>query len=301
VRLVDVPDAELFDVLSDGELVRLDGGTIWRNGTLLAEGTVLDAASLEQALDEQQGRVAQALEAFAENTLLHLREEAGTLSEGIELPALRTRFRDRHALVVARGPGYKSDLRMVRPYIREFRPVLVAVDGGADALREFGLEPHVIVGDFDSISDTALSSNAELVVHGYTGGGAPGAERLRRAGREFHVVATPGISEDLALQLAYEKGAALIVAVGTHFNLVEFLERDRAGMASTFVTRLKVGESLVDAKGVSRLVSRGVGIWPLAVFAAIGVTAIVVAVLASPALRNVIESTTRAIANGLGL
>jgi uncharacterized membrane-anchored protein len=301
VRLVDVPDAELFDVLSDGELVRIDGGTIWRNGTLLAEGTVLDAASLEQALDEQQGRVAQALEAFAENTLLHLREEAGTLSEGIELPALRTRFRDRHALVVARGPGYKSDLRMVRPYVREFRPVLVAVDGGADALREVGLEPHVIVGDFDSVSDAALSSNAELVVHGYTGGGAPGAERLRRAGREFHVVATPGISEDLALQLAYEKGAALIVAVGTHFNLVEFLERDRAGMASTFVTRLKVGESLVDAKGVSRLVSRGVGIWPLAVFAAIGVTAIVVAVLASPALRNVIESTTRAIANGLGL
>jgi uncharacterized membrane-anchored protein len=301
VRLVDVPDAELFDVLSDGELVRLDGGTIWRNGTLLAEGTVLDAASLEQALDEQQGRVTQALEAFAENTLLHLKEEAGTLSEGIELPALRTRFRDRHALVVARGPGYKSDLRMVRPYIREFRPVLVAVDGGADALREVGLEPHVIVGDFDSVSDAALSSNAELVVHGYTGGGAPGAERLRRAGRQFHVVAAPGISEDLALQLAYEKGAALIVAVGTHFNLVEFLERDRAGMASTFVTRLKVGESLVDAKGVSRLVSRRVGIWPLAVFAAIGVTAIVVAVLASPALRNVIESTTRAIANGLGL
>ena len=301
VRLVDVPDAELFDVLSDGEVVRLDGGTIWRNGTLLAEGTVLDAASLEQALDEQQGRVAQALEAFAENTLLHLREEAGTLSEGIELPALRTRFRDRHALVVARGPGYKSDLRMVRPYVREFRPVLVAVDGGADALREVGLEAHVIVGDFDSVSDAALRSNAELVVHGYSGGGAPGAERLRRAGREFHVVAAPGISEDLALQLAYEKGAALIVAVGTHFNLVEFLERDREGMASTFVTRLKVGESLVDAKGVSRLVSRRVGIWPLAVFAAIGVTAIVVAVLASPALRNVIESTTRAIANGLGL
>jgi uncharacterized membrane-anchored protein len=301
VRLVDVPDAELFDLLSDGELVRLDGGTIWRNGTLLAEGTVLDAASLEQALDEQQGRVAQALEAFAENTLLHLREEAGVLSEGIELPALRTRFRDRHALVVARGPGYKSDLRMVRPYIREFRPVLVAVDGGADALREVGLEPHVIVGDFDSVSDAALRSNAELVVHGYTGGGAPGAERLQRAGRQFHVVSAPGISEDLALQLAFEKGAALIVAVGTHFNLVEFLERDRAGMASTFVTRLKVGESLVDAKGVSRLVSRRVGIWPLAVFATIGVTAIVVAVLASPALRNVIESTTRAIANGLGL
>jgi len=301
VRLIDAPDAKLFDVLSDGELVRLDGGTVWRNGTLLAEGTLLDATTLEQALDEQQGRVAEALEAFAENTLLHLREEAGALSEGIELPTLRTRFRDRHVLVVARGPGYKSDLRMVRPYIREFRPVLIAVDGGADALREVGLRADVIVGDFDSVSDDALRSGAELVVHGYTGGGAPGAERLRRASLPFHTVSAPGISEDLALQLAYEKGAALIVAVGTHFNLVEFLERDRAGMASTFVTRLKVGESLVDAKGVSRLVSRRVGVWPVAVFAALGVTAIVVAVLASPALRNVIQSLTRAIANGLGL
>ena len=301
VRLVDAPGAPLFDVLSDGELVRVAGGGIWRNGTLVASGTVLDAASLEAALAEQQGRVAHALETFAENTLQHLREEAGALSAGIEFPSLRTRFRDRHALVVARGPGYKSDLRMVRPYIRDFRPVLVAVDGGADALRENGLVADVVVGDFDSVSDAALRSGAELVVHAYPDGAAPGAERLRRLGVPFHTVSAPGISEDIALQLAYEKGATLIVAVGTHFNLVEFLERDRAGMASTFVTRLKVGESLVDAKGVSRLVSRRVGVWPLAVFAATGAAAIVGAVLASPALRNVIQSTTRAIANGLGL
>jgi uncharacterized membrane-anchored protein len=301
IRLIDVHDTPLFDLLSDGDVVRLAGGAIWRNGTLVAEGTLLDSATLEGALREQQGRVAHALEAFAENTLRHLTEEAGALTAGLELPPLETRFRDRHALVIARGPGYKSDLRMVRPYIREFRPVLVAVDGGADALREAGLTPDVIVGDFDSVSDAVLRSKAELVVHAYPGGRAPGAERLRRAGLRFHVVSAPGISEDIALQLAYEKGAALIVAVGTHFNLVEFLERDRAGMASTFVTRLKVGESLVDAKGVSRLVSRSVGVWPLAVFAVTGVAAIVVAVLASPALRNVIESTTRAIANGLGL
>jgi uncharacterized membrane-anchored protein len=301
VRLVDAPGAPLFELLSDGEPIRLDGGSIWRNGTLLTEGTVLDTATLEEALADQQGRVSHALEAFAENTLRHLQEEAGSLAAGVELPALRTRFRDRHALVVARGPGYKSDLRMVRPYVREFRPVLVAVDGGADALREAGLAADVVVGDFDSVSDAALRAGPELVVHGYPGGAAPGAERLRRLGLPHHVVSAPGISEDLALLLAYEKGASLIVAVGTHFNLVEFLERDREGMASTFVTRLKVGESLVDAKGVSRLVSRRVGIWPLAVFAATGAIAIVGAVLASPALRNVIQSTTRAIANGLGL
>jgi uncharacterized membrane-anchored protein len=301
VRLVDAPGAPLFDELSDGELVRVERGYVWRDGTLLAEGTELDATTLETALAEHQGRLSQALEAFAENTLLHLRDEAESLAAGIELPTLRTRFRDRHVLVVARGPGYKSDLRMVRPYIRDFRPVVVAVDGGADALREAGLDPDMIVGDFDSVSDDALHRGAELVVHAYAGGEAPGAARLRRLGLDFVTVSAPGISEDLALQLAHEKGATLIVAVGTHFNLVEFLERDRAGMASTFVTRLKVGESLVDAKGVSRLVSRQVGIWPLAVFGAIGVAAIVGAVVASPALRNVIESISRAIANGLGL
>jgi uncharacterized membrane-anchored protein len=301
IHLVDAPGAPLFDLLTDGELVRLDGGSVWRNGTLLAEGTVMDAASLEEALAEQESRIADALGAFAENTLRHLQEEAGTLAAGIVLPALRTRIRDRHVLVVARGPGYKSDLRMVRPYVRDFRPVLIAVDGGADALRDVGLSAHLIVGDFDSVSDAALRAGAELVVHAYPGGAAPGAERLRGLGLPFHTVSAPGISEDLALQLAYEKGASLIVAVGTHFNLVEFLERDRAGMASTFVTRLKVGESLVDAKGVSRLVSRRVGVWPLAVFALAGAAAIVGAVLASPTLRNVIQSTTRAIANGLGL
>jgi uncharacterized membrane-anchored protein len=301
VRLIDAPGAPLFDELADGDQLRIDrGGALWLNGTLLAEGTELDEKTLVAALAEQQGRVTHALEAFAENTLLHLREEAGALAAGIELPHFRTRFRDEHALIVSRGPGYKSDLRMVRPYIRDFRPVLVAVDGGADALREVGLAADMIVGDFDSVSDEALRSGAKLLVHAYPGGGAPGADRLHRLGLAFETVSAPGISEDLALQIAHEKGATLLVAVGTHFNLVEFLERDRAGMASTFVTRLKVGESLVDAKGVSRLVSRRVGIWPIAVFAATGIAAIVGSVLASPALRNVIESTTRAIGNGLG-
>ena len=301
VRLIDAPGARLFDDVSDGDLLRIERGAVWRNGTLLVEGVELDAEMLQTALDQQQSRVSHALEAFAENTLLHLREEAGALAAGIDVPQLRTRFRDRHALVVARGPGYKSDLRMVRPYVRDFRPVLVAVDGGADALREVGLSADMIVGDFDSVSDEALRGGAELVVHAYPGGGAPGAARLRRLGLAFETVSAPGISEDLALQVAHQKGATLLVAVGTHFNLVEFLERNREGMASTFVTRLKVGESLVDAKGVSRLVSRRVGIWPVAVFAAAGLAAIAVSVLASPALRNVIESTTRAIGNGLGL
>ncbi len=301
VRLVDVQGAALFDEVSDGELLSVRDGSLWRNGTCLAEGVELGEAELRQALADQQGRVTEALEAFADNTLRHLRDEGRLLAEGIEFPPMRTRFRDRHAVVVARGPGYKRDLRIVRPYIRDFKPVLVAVDGGADALLEIGLKPHVIVGDFDSVSDAALTSGAELLVHAYAGGRAPGADRLLRLGLPYQSVAAPGISEDIALQLAHDRGAELIVAVGTHFNLVEFMERNRAGMASTFVTRLKVGEVLVDAKGVSRLISRRIGVWPLVTFALAGVSAVVVAVAVSPALRNVIESLTSNLADALGL
>lgn len=301
ICLVDTPGAELFDEVTDGETLTVRGGSVWRNGTRLAEGVELTEAALVVSLADQQGRVTQALESFADNTLRHLRDEGRLLSEGIDFPPLRTRFRDRHAVVVARGPGYKGDLRIVRTYIRNFKPVLVAVDGGADALLEIGLRPHVIVGDFDSVSDAALLSGAELLVHAYADGRAPGSARLEALGLPFVSVAAPGISEDVALLLAHERGAELIVAVGTHFNLVEFMERNREGMASTFVTRLKVGEALVDAKGVSRLVSPRVGIWPLVAFAAAGLTAVAVAVLVSPALRNVIQSLGRSVADTLGL
>ncbi len=302
VELIDVADTDLFDRVSDGEMISVRGAGVYRNGDCLATGTKLRADDLARTLAEQRSRVTEALEEFAENTMRYLRDEGHVLAGTIAFPSLKTSFRDRHALVVARGPGMKRDLRIVRPYIRDFKPVLVAVDGGADALREVGLKPHVIVGDMDSISDDALRSGAELVVHAYSGNGnAPGAKRLERMSLPFHAVAAPGISEDLALLLAFEKGAELIVAVGTHLNLIEFLERDRAGMSSTFVTRLKVGEILVDAKGVSRLVSRRVGVWPLAFVSLAGLGAIVTAILASPQLRHVIELVSLHVRNALGL
>jgi uncharacterized membrane-anchored protein len=289
VRLIDAPGADLFSKVSDGELLTVRGAGLFRNGTRIVAGHELRADELSDALREQQGRVTDALESFAENTMRYLRDEGRLLSEGIGFPALETRFRDRHALVVVRGPGHKRDLRIVRPYVRDFRPVLVAVDGGADALLESGYKPDVIVGDMDSVSDEALRSGAELVVHAYEDGKAPGSDRLRALGLGYHLVPAPATSEDVALLLAYEKGAELIIAVGTHFNLIEFLERNREGMSSTFLTRLRVGEILVDAKGVSRLVSRRVGIWPLVALALAALGAVVVAILVSPQLRSFFE------------
>jgi uncharacterized membrane-anchored protein len=289
VRLIDAPGAPLFDEVADGELVTVRGSSLFRNGTRLVAGRALDPGELEQALVEQKGRVDEALRAFADNTMRYLRDEGSTLVEGAAFPPLRTRFRDRHALVVARGPGHRDDLRSVRPYVRDFKPVLIAVDGGADALLDAGHTPHVIVGDMDSVTDRALGCGAELVVHAYADGAAPGAARLERLGLPFERVEVPGISEDVAMLLAYEKGAELIVAVGTHFNLIEFLERNRAGMSSTFVTRLRVGEILVDAKGVSRLVSPRTALGPFLVLAFAGLAGIVAAIAASPALRHLVE------------
>jgi uncharacterized membrane-anchored protein len=301
VRLIDAPGAPLFDEVGDGEALTVRGASVFRNGTCVANGRALEAAPLEASLAEQRARVTGALEVFAENTLQYLREEGRLLAEGINFPPLQTRFRERHALVVARGPGYKRDLAMVRPYVRDFKPVIVGVDGGADALLQAGMRPDVIVGDMDSVSDRALRCGAELIVHAYPNGSAPGAARLEELGLEPKLVAAPGISEDLALLLAYEKGAELIVAVGTHFNLIEFLERDRAGMSSTFVTRLKVGEILIDAKGVSRLASRQVGVWPLVAFTAAGLGAVVVAIVASPGLRHFIGLLSQRIRDLLGI
>ncbi len=301
VRLIDAPGAALFDEVSDGDDLSVRGASVFRNGSCLANGHALGAEELARALAEQRGRVTEALEGFAENTLRYLRDEGRLLAEGVEFPPLETRFRERHALVVARGPGYKRDLAIVRPYVRDFKPVLVGVDGGADALLAGGMKPDVIVGDMDSVSDGALRCGAELVVHAYRDGAAPGAPRLDRLGLQYASVSAPGISEDIALLLAFEKGAELIVAVGTHFNLTEFLERDRAGMSSTFVTRLKVGEILIDAKGVSRLVSRQVGLWPLILFAVAGLGAVVVAVVASPGLRHFIGLLSQRIRDLLGL
>ena len=291
VRLIDV----------NGESLVVRGSSLFRNGSRLAAGRTLTELELEAELAEQRGRVTEALESFAENTLRYLRDEAKLLSEGVRLPQVQTRFRDRHALVVARGPGMKRDLRIVKPYIRDFRPVLVGVDGGADALIQAGYKPHVIVGDMDSVSDGALQSGAELIVHAYPDGRAPGRERIDRLGLPSAVLPSPGISEDVAILLAHEKGAELIVAVGTHFNLLEFLERNREGMSSTFFTRLKVGDKLVDARGVSSLFRGRAGLGPMFLFVVGGLGALAAAVAVSSDLQRFIELLVQRVQSILGL
>jgi uncharacterized membrane-anchored protein len=252
VPLIDVaPD--VFNLIGDGDQLAIEGGRISSRGTLVAAGRERREEDLARELDAQRARIDRALHDFTENTMAHLREEGGLLSGAIDLPETRTRFRDRHVLIVVRGTEHVRDLRALRAYIEDVNPILVGVDGGADAIVSEGLRPDVVLGDMDSAGEATLRSGAELIVHAYPDGEAPGAERLRRLALPHTVVPSAGTSQDVAMLLAYEKGASLIVSVGAHFNLVEFLERRRGGMSSTFLTRLRIGETLVDAKGVSHL------------------------------------------------
>ena len=275
VPLVDVKDPALFERLRDGDPLVLDGGRVRIAGEVVAEGRLLEADELARDLDEQRRRIDRALHDFTENTMAHIREEGALLSGTIDFPETRTTFRDRHALIVVRGTDHVKDLRALRAYIHDVRPVLVGVDGGGDAILKEGMTPDVVLGDMDSASAKTLRSGAELIVHAYPDGTAPGADRLRDLGLDHTVVPAAGTSQDVAMLLASEKGASLIVSVGAHFNLTEFLDKQRSGMSSTFLTRLRVGETLVDAKGVSRLYNPGLGMTQMALF--FGVAALLLA------------------------
>jgi uncharacterized membrane-anchored protein len=297
ILLIDLPDDSLFDLLDDGDpvVVVAEGpaegtlGEVRRRGELVARGEVLGLERIRAETDARRGEIGEALERFANNTIAHMREERELLAGRIDLPRFATDFRDRSTLVVVRGVDHQRDLRALRPFIRDLRPVIVAVDGGADALLEAGLTPDMIVGDMDSAGERALRCGAELVVHSYPDGRAPGRERLEAIGLPFKLVPAPGTSQDVAMLLAAEKGARLIVSVGSQFNLVEFLDRNREGMSSTFLTRLRIGEILVDAKGVSRLYRPRPGLTPLLVVIAAGLVALIAVVWTTPALRDVAE------------
>jgi uncharacterized membrane-anchored protein len=289
IALVDVDGDELFRRLHDGDPVVLRGGEVWCRGERIASGELLEAERLQADTDKRRAEIGEALEAFAHNTIQYMLEERDLLAGRIDLPRFDTDFRDRPALIVVRGVDHKRDIKALRPYIRDLRPVLIGVDGGADALLHEGFKPDMIVGDMDSAAEATLRCGAELVVHAYPDGRAPGREYLEELGLEHKTVPAPGTSQDIAMLIAAEKGAELLVSVGSHFNLVEFLDKNRRGMASTFLTRLRVGEILVDAKGVSRLYRPRPGVAPIGLLALTGVLVLVAVILLTPGLHDVAD------------
>jgi uncharacterized membrane-anchored protein len=289
VPLFDLKDRDLFDQIGNGRTLTIQSDRVLLDGREVGRCTRLDAERAAELADRAEVKTKQLLLDFAGNTLEFIRTEPEIVLPGGPLPELKTPIRGRHVVVVARGAGSHGDLRAIRSYIVDMRPVLIGVDGGADILIAAGFRPDIVVGDLDSAGDDVLRSGAEILVHAYADGRAPGRERAQRLGLPCQALSTPGTSEDAALALAFEKGAELIVMVGSHTNLPDFLEKGRRGMASTFLTRLKVGDRLVDAKGVRMLYQGAVGLKHLAYIVGAAVLAACGVLAVSPFARGVLR------------
>ena len=251
--VLDHVGQEVFELIQEDDILEIVENDIYRNGEWLGSGILLTEEVINSKLEETKKNFSIELDKFIENTLEYAKKEKKFILGDLKIPDVNTEFKGRHVLVVVRGQDYKEDLMAIKSYIHEFNPILVGVDGGGDALMEFGYVPDLIVGDMDSVSDQCLLSCKEIIVHAYPDGRAPGLERVEQLGLQSIIFPAPGTSEDIAMLMAFDKNADLIVAVGTHSNMIDFLEKGRKGMASTFLVRLKIGSKLIDAKGVNKL------------------------------------------------
>lgn len=290
IPLIDDVGVEIMDRISEGDTIEIDDGTLLVDGEVVATGRVLSIEDVEALMEEARDSIGDELERFAVNTLEYIEKEARLLFLPLVVPDLRVVVRGRQALIVVRGHNYKEDLKALRPYIMEFRPVLVGVDGGADALLDMRLTPDVIIGDFDSLSQRAWNCGADLIHHVHPDGRAPGREELAEQGLPYQEFVIEGTSEDAAMMLMYEHRAELIVAVGTHATMVEFLDKGRAGMSSTFLTRLRLGPMLIDAKGVSELYHGRVRRRDLFMLVASAIIVILVVAIVSDSLQLLLRA-----------
>jgi uncharacterized membrane-anchored protein len=291
VYILDGVGQKVFERLSTGDEIELRGDGVYREGELVAVGERLDEETAERKLRESREVVGEALESFAQNTVEFMRHEQDLLFSKLGVPAgLVREIRGRHVLVVVRGYDYRQDLAALRTYLREVRPFIIGVDGGADAVLEAGWTPDLVFGDMDSVSSMGLREAKRVLVHAYPDGYAPGMERVKAAGvGKSETLCAPGLSEDIAILIAEQCGAELIVAVGTHVGLVEFLDKGRKGASSTFLTRLKVGPRLVDAKGVSKLYPSRVSVWQLVALIVAGLVAVSAIVYSSNSLADIFQ------------
>lgn len=290
ILVIDNVGLDVLERIQENDEIDIVGCRVYKDGEIVAQGTILDSEIINEKVELARARMDEVLARFVDNTLTYARQEISLVSGSqIQYPEIKTPFKNRHALIVVRGNNYREDLRTIHSYIREVKPVLVGVDGGADALREFGLKPDIVIGDMDSVSDEALKDAGEIIVHAYQDGRAPGLDRVRELGLEAKTFPAPGTSEDIAMLLAYENGADLIVAVGTHSNMLDFLEKGRKGMASTFLVRLKVGSLLVDAKGVSQLYNAPVQSRHIAKIVLAALLPVAAVVGLTPATREIVK------------
>ncbi len=289
IPIFEVEDYDLLEDIEENDTIRVSEEGIFLHNEKISDCSLLGEKEILELLDIANSNVEYELDRFIENTLEYAKREKGLVTGNIEIPTIKTDLKGRHVLIVVRGKDYKRDFLTIKNYIDEVKPILVGVDGGADAIVEFGYTPNIVIGDMDSVSDETLKIAEEVVVHAFPNGRAPGLERVKNLGIEPVIFKSPGTSEDIALLLSYEKNADLIVALGTHTNMIDFLEKGRPGMASTFLVRLKVGDRFVDARGVNKLYGTSFEHKYFGIIILAALIPIIILTLINPSTRNLIK------------
>ena len=254
VTLIDETGPDIFKKVKDGSKIRLYEGGVYSGDRRLIRGTERTDHDIADLMREAKSGLAAHLEAFAGNTIEFIRSESPLLIDGIGIPDIDVDMRRRHVVIVSEEDSAADDLRSLKPFIKEYQPVLVGVGQGADVLRKAGYRPQLIVGDPDQISAEVLKCGAQVVLPADADGHAAGLERIQDLGVGAMTFPAAGSATDLALLLADHHGAALLVTAGHTANIETFFDRTRSqSNPSTFLTRLRVGEKLVDSKAVATL------------------------------------------------
>ncbi|MGV9970738.1 putative cytokinetic ring protein SteA [Nocardia beijingensis] len=296
ILLLDTVSSDAFKRIKDGVKVRVDGGVVYadrlikKDPEVLVEGIELTETAIAERMIEARNGLADHLEAFAGNTIEFIRTESALLIDGFGVPQLDLVMRQRHVVVVADGPEHAEDLQRLKPFIKEYAPILIGVGRGADTLRRRGYRPDVIVGDPEEITTATMKCGAEVILPADTDGHAKGLERIQDLGIGATTFPSSGSAADLALLLADHHGAALIVTAGAPASLDDFFDRGRRDSnPATFLTRLKVGTKLMDAKAVATLYGNRVSGVAIALVVLAALVAVIVVVLASNSGGDVLD------------
>lgn len=288
ILLLDAVSSDVFTKIKDGAKVRIDGTVVYadklakKEPEALVEGIELTELSIAERMIEARNGLADHLEAFSGNTIEFIRTESSLLIDGIGVPDVVVDMGKRSVVVVGDGPDHVEDLKRIKPFIKEYAPILIGVGRGADTLTRNGYRPDLIVGDPEEITATTLKCGAEVILPADTDGHAKGLERIQDLGIGATTFPSSGAPADLALLLADHHGASLIVTVGAAVSLDDFFDRGRRDSnPATFLTRLKIGTKLMDAKAVASLYRhRGSG-WAVALVVLAALVALIVAMLAT--------------------
>ncbi|UAK36041.1 thiamine pyrophosphokinase [Nocardia asteroides] len=288
ILLLDTVSSDAFKKIKDGVKVRVVDGVVYadklikKEPEVLVEGIELTRSAIAERMIEARNGLADHLEAFAGNTIEFIRTESALLIDGFGVPELNLVMKHRHVVVVADGPDHAEDLQRLKPFIKEYAPILIGVGRGADTLRRRGYRPDVIVGDPDEITSATMKCGAEVILPADTDGHAKGLERIQDLGIGATTFPSSGSAADLALLLADHHGAALIVTAGAPASLDDFFDRGRRDSnPATFLTRLKVGTKLMDAKAVATLYGSRVSGIAVALVVLAALVAVIVVLLAS--------------------